>query len=56
MASAPQGARYGHRINACLLPPRGFVATMDLAMGVRDTGHGELIADFPPQRPALCKA
>ena len=57
MRFEPQRAGRNGRINSDLPPPRGFVAaTMHLAMVPSTQGHGELIADLAPERPALRKA
>jgi hypothetical protein len=46
--------RYRQRIELDLLPPYAFVAApMEFTMVSPAEWHGELIADFAPERPAL---
>jgi hypothetical protein len=44
-------------VNACLGPPRGFIAmAMDFAMVTTAERDGELVADLAAERPALREA
>jgi hypothetical protein len=57
MRVQPEGASYGHRIKANLLPPCRFIAAaMNLAMMTAAERHGELIADLTAKRLLLSKA
>jgi hypothetical protein len=50
----PQPLRYRQRIEVELLPPHAFVAAlMEFTVVGTAEWHGELIADFAPERPAL---
>ena len=57
MRPQPKGAGTHNRIDAGLAPPSGFItAAVGLAMMPTAKRDGELIADLPPKRPALCEA
>ena len=57
MRLQPKGASRCGRIDACLLPPRGFIATaMDLAMVTAAERNREFIADLAAKRRWLQKS
>ena len=57
MRFEPQCAGGGGRIHPDVSPPGGFIATvMNLAMVSSTQWDGELIADLPPECPALRKS
>ena len=50
----PQPLRDRQRVEVCSLPPYAFVAAlMEFTMVSTAEWHGELIANFAPERPAL---
>ena len=54
MGVQPQDASGNRRINSSLLPPRGFIAAaVNLAMMTAAHRNCELVADLPPECPAL---
>ena len=57
MRLQPQRAGGDGRIDTGLFPPCGFIATaMDLTVMAPAQRHGELIADFAPERAVLREA